>query len=287
MSKKIIRIFISIIAFVFLFGGAVYYFGIRPIYETEKILTFVKLEYNTNPIFSNNKLEPIKGGFDSVSKNSIGQYLVLTKFDIFNPTYSLVIDNPENDYFGEGYKEIRYIELKRNGIDTFILTNEKYSEIRKLSLAETLAIASKYDITTDFPGKEKYSITNYPPLSQEEINTNKAKLEAANKATQTNKEYKEYVQTTYSSLLTQYDEILNLVKTNNLNPEQIQQNKQSASTKIKALQTELQQIQTQLNNNQSYTLKNNITINSTEKTKKYIQGFIAEIDQVKKDNGVE
>jgi len=129
------------------------------------------------------------------------------------------------------------------------------------------------DILNNIGTKEIY----FPSLSPSEIEKNKERIEQEKQTIKANEEYKKYVQTTYSSLLTPYNEILELIKTD----------KQSASTKITVLRTELQQIQTQLNNNQSYTLQNNITIDPTEKTKKYIQGFIDEIDQVKKDNGIQ
>jgi uncharacterized protein involved in tolerance to divalent cations len=153
----------------------------------------------------------------------------------------------------------------------------RYNVVKNLSFQETLSLVSKYDITTDFPGKEKYSITNYPVLSQSEIEQNNQKLEKQNQIEKSNEEYKKYVQATYSSLLTQYDEILNLVKTD----------KQLASTKIATLQTELQQIQTQLNNNQNYALPNNVTITPTQQTKDYIQKFIDTMVKIKGDNGIQ
>jgi len=285
--KKTVTRF-GVLTVIILLASIFIYLLINPILDINKQFEFIKNEYNSNPIFSNNRIKPIIGGWKTIKSQSINQTLVLTKFDIFNPIYTIVIDNPATEYYGnKAYQNVRVIYLRRTGINTFDIKDFRNNEISNLSLPEALSIVSKYDINTDFPGKEKYHIINYPALSQSEIEKNKQKIEDQSQIDQSNEEYEKYIQTTYSSLLTQYFEILELVKTDNLTPQQIEINKQSASTKIKALQTELQQIQNQLNNNQNYTLPNNVTINPAQRTKDYIQQFIDEIAKIKGDNGIE
>jgi len=204
----------------------------------------------------------------------------------FNPIVTLVFNGyPDEDK----YQRIWTFELqKKEGFNLeYSIKRRQGSIIKKLSFDEIVELVSNNDITGDFPDKEKYSIINYPALSQSEIKKNQQKLEQEKQATQSNEEYKKYLQTTYGSLLKPYIEILELVKTDNITPQQIATNKQSASTKIKSLQTELQQIQTQLNNNQNYTLKDGVTITPTQQTKDYIQQFIDEMVKIKGENGIQ
>jgi hypothetical protein len=113
-----------------------------------------------------------------VNTNSINSTLVLSKFDIINPVYSVVIDNPTTEYFGNiAYQEVDIIYLERTHIDTFKIKDFRNSRVNDLSYDKTLDSVSRYYIATNFEGKHNYNIVNYPPLTQQEIDRNRESFE--------------------------------------------------------------------------------------------------------------
>jgi hypothetical protein len=164
--KKIIILIIIII--ILLIIGLI---TILPIYNDGDIFNFIKSEYNTNPIFSTNKKYPIEGGWDSVSKESINQQLVLSRFDVFSPIYTIIIENPDTEYFGfEGFYEIRVVELRRVGINTFEVSKEEYAEIRNSGRDEVIEAAKSGIITRQV--NTDFDIVIFKELSEEEIQRN-------------------------------------------------------------------------------------------------------------------
>ena len=223
--------------------------------------------------------------------NSRKPTLIQTKFDLFNPTYSLILNDC---VYSEPPKSIQNCDiftvfvfyLQRTSLLDFEVSDYKKFDVFDSNYNKIQDTLKKIDISnTEKSDGQTFRLVS--PLSSSEIEKNNQKLEKQNQVDQSNEEYKKYVQTTYSSLLKPYIEILELVKTDNLTPQQIATNKQLASTKIATLQIELQQIQTQLNNNQNYTLKDGVTITPTQETKDYIQQFIDEMVKIKGENGIQ
>jgi len=70
------------------------------------------------------------------------------------------------------------------------VVDNKDGDIKKQTLDEATNLASRYDLTTSFPGKENYKITNYQPLTQSEIENNRKLREEGEKEKQIQQEFK-------------------------------------------------------------------------------------------------
>jgi len=149
-------------------------------YQNDKPKNTIIDGYNTNPIFAGNDKYPLIGGYEGLKKvfTERNQF-VLSKFDLFYPVYSVVWEYPENKTNSlENYKQgIDTIYLQRDGLNNWKIKDYKFSSVIGTSFEDTVSLVTKYDITTDFPGKNNYKITNYPPLTQDEIERNRTARE--------------------------------------------------------------------------------------------------------------
>ncbi len=89
--------------------------------------------------------------------------------------YSIVY----NEYTDSSGRSVAVFEVIRDNIfdNEWSYKEYKMNQVTGISYSDTINLVNKYDITTDFPSKDNYIITNYPPLSQEQIEENKKKQE--------------------------------------------------------------------------------------------------------------
>jgi ParB-like chromosome segregation protein Spo0J len=69
--------------------------------------------------------------------------------------------------------QVETVYLERQGLDNWKVTKYLDNQVNGLTYKEVIDLASQYDLATDFPGKSNYKITNYPPLTQAEIEDNR------------------------------------------------------------------------------------------------------------------
>jgi hypothetical protein len=175
MIKKILKILKNPIIITPLTLALIVVFGI--IYLTtipySKIPQFIENEMNNGLSFTRDGGVPI----DGIKGYTLGRdyKIVQTKFDFTKPVYSMIVSY-SNDDKKEGYPIIqtRVIYLERQNLQDFKVTKYLDNQVNGLKYQEVIDLATKYDLTTNFPGKENYKITNYPPLTQTQIESNKA-----------------------------------------------------------------------------------------------------------------
>jgi len=172
--KKYWKILTIILALLLFISGSLVYITLIP-FQNDKPEQVIKDEYNLGTKFS--------GTGTNIPNNFVNRYdkvqykIVLSKFDIFKPVYSLVSANvykgePENKFY-----YVQTINLERQGWNNWKVMDYRNNEVRDLSFQDTVNLASRHDLTTSFPGKENYKITNYPPLAQSERETNRQNRE--------------------------------------------------------------------------------------------------------------
>jgi hypothetical protein len=151
--------------------GGITYLGIVPY---SKIPSFIENEYTTKSTFSRN------GGIpkDGIKNWTVDQdyKIVQTKYDYFKPVYSIVAGYEQNRNVVEDYKKIVQVEvvyLERQGLQDWKVIKYLDNQVNGLNYKEVLDLASQHDLTTPFPNKETYKITNYPPLTPQEIESNR------------------------------------------------------------------------------------------------------------------
>jgi len=201
---------------------------------------------------------------------------------IKNPILTLVFNGyPSNEI----YQRIWVFELERENTfsNQYRIIRRQGALVNNIPFQDIVNLASRYDLTTSFPGKENYKITNYPPLAQSEVDANLKRREADEQKTEDVQSQNQRIKTTYEVIFNKYNQYEKLLKTDNLTPDQIVTNKIMADRQLTELQILLQQIQTQLDNNQSYTFsENNITLNPDQQTKDEITQFINEVTELQK-----
>jgi|GEM_PF-5852785 len=301
--KKIIKfnrksfLIIIFLVLILIFGLAIYQTMQNQITNLEKQFNFIKHEYNTNPIFSSNQVIPIKNGFATVTLNSQSNELILTKNDLFNPTYTVLVDYRKSEKVSQDYQSVYIIYLKRVSWDKFQISSFRSNRINNLPITEALDLVSKYDITTDFPGKDKYDIVNYPPLSQEEIDKNRQRFEADEQKTKEVIAERTEILKKYNYFITKFQQTRGLqgilfepdtknfgyfieIPNPNMTQEQIQANKPKVIQEYSDLISLLKAVQTRLNNDQNYLLPDGINLIPDQQTKKEINQYLQEIERV-------
>jgi hypothetical protein len=71
----------------------------------------------------------------------------------------------------ETYQRVWIFELERKGVfsNDYTIIRRQGARIYNLTFIEVVNLVSKYDISKEFPGKENYNVTNYEPLTPEEL----------------------------------------------------------------------------------------------------------------------
>jgi hypothetical protein len=178
--KKIIKISLSILLTIGVAISGITYFSLAALDSSKLIMSDIKFIENSSQI-NNVELKP------QVEKDK--EYKIVALQDNWkrplNPTYSLVYSEftYNNAEKSKGVRVAVY-ELKRDTIFDFsyeLLPLPKYNAIQDKSFTEATNLASQYDLTKDFPGKSNYKITNYPPLTPEEIESNRKLRETNNR----------------------------------------------------------------------------------------------------------
>ena len=178
-------IIITIAATIALLFGVYTLFLYTKQHDNQRVFQFIQEQYDTNPIFSADKITPITNGYSGLTEFSNKQEVVLTSFSYTQPVYSLVINYeaiPESNNIA--YQDVRVIYTKSNWRGELTIQDYRKNRIDNLSFQQAKELASKYDITTNFSNKNEYNITNYPPLSKEDIEQNQSRSEAARKRQQ-------------------------------------------------------------------------------------------------------
>jgi len=118
----------------------------------------LKNEYDRGLVFSGfNK--PVPDGYNYIS-NKKNHSLVLSKIDIFKPTYTLVYsyaDENVNDRFN-----IEVIQYERINIIDWKINSRLSGTIKNKPFQEAVSLAQKYDLSKENPDPE--NITVFPPL---------------------------------------------------------------------------------------------------------------------------
>jgi hypothetical protein len=137
-----------------------------------KIPQYIENEMNNGLSFTRDGDVPI----DGIKGYTLGRdyKIVQSKFDYFQPVYAMVVSS-SSDEKSENLPiiRVRQIYLQRQGLDNWKVTKYLDNQVNGLNYKEVTDLASRYDLTTDFPGKGGYKITNYPPLTQAEIEQNR------------------------------------------------------------------------------------------------------------------
>jgi hypothetical protein len=178
--KKYWTLIISVGVLATIALGVSGYIALAP-FGGDKTINAIKYEYDNGTIFSGDG-QVNKDQFKTFVRDLNYQF-VQTKFDIFKPVYSLVRaqyypkDNLSDD---KKVHNVISIYLERKGLLEWKVVDTKDSAITGLSYTDTATLASPHDRTTNFPNKEKYKITNYPPLTPQEIESNRKLREGGN-----------------------------------------------------------------------------------------------------------
>lgn len=171
-SKLFIIITSTILVLALLVTGAYFYFQNQ--LTNEKALEITKDAYNNNPILSPDEKYPLKAGFNGYVRD-LKYEVVVSKEDIFKPVIALIRASFQDTDQVKDLYDINNLYLERTGISSWKVIDYRYSTSTKTSFDEIKTLASKYDITTNFPDKDKYNINNYPPLTQGEVESNRNK----------------------------------------------------------------------------------------------------------------
>jgi hypothetical protein len=180
-----------------------------------------------------------------------------------NPIYSLVYGEftYNNSEKSRGVRVVIY-ELKRDNLLDFtyeIPQLPKFNATENLSFTDTVTLASQHDLTTNFPNKEKYKITNYPPLTPQEIESNRKLRE------------QEDIGKAFTFYTTKVNEAYNLEKLGK-KTEAVVLYQQIIETHKKVLET--------LNSNKEYIYPDGSKIQPTESNKQFTQRIIVEITYI-------
>lgn len=106
---------------------------------------------------------------------------VLTKFDIFKPIYTYVgkLKTGEDRPNERTFIRFRIIYLERIGWDNWKVVANKDGDLSGITFDEATTLASKYDFSQSFPGKETYRTFTYNPPTQERAERNRKFRESA------------------------------------------------------------------------------------------------------------
>jgi hypothetical protein len=139
---------------------------VYPIINTGAMLEYIRDDYEKNPIYSTNN-KPVTDGLKTVTKNSSDYKLVLTEFNLIDPVYTLVIDNPDTEYFGGiAYQELDIYRLNRKGFNSFEVYDFRTARIDNKTYEEAIKIAKQYNLVEYNP--DPVNITVYPPRQKQE-----------------------------------------------------------------------------------------------------------------------
>jgi hypothetical protein len=173
--NKHYKLITKISSLVIMILGVVVYIALVPLFGNVAVNNIKSSWFDTNTLAKNRNAFPTKVFEDDVLVKDYEYKFVRTRFDIFKPTYTYLGrlktqgDLPKE----QTYIQFRVIYLERNSLNTWKVVDFRDGDMKQNTLQEATNLASKYDITTDFPGKDKYNITNYPPLTPQEIENNK------------------------------------------------------------------------------------------------------------------
>lgn len=225
--------------------------------------------YNSDIGEKNNKLYQIGDGFDLFVKDFVNEgkerkyQFVNTKMDPFDQIVSIVRNYPSDE--GKEKEQIGHAVdiyyFSRIGINSFDLVDYRSNIVSGLTFQQTVDLVSRYDITTDFPGKENYKITNYSPLSQEDIERNRISREM-------DILFDEESELTFSYFYSLYD---------TFDPIEYGRNETKTIVLYENLDTlliELTKAKESLTNNRHYTFPDSSTIQPTEQNKNKLNTFI-------------
>jgi len=98
-------------------------------------------EANNGTRISDSRYDKIPGGWDTLVKNSRSE-VVQSKFDLFNPIYSIVQQGN-----GDKYVVVAVIQMKRNGVFAFQVVDYSTVFFFKKDFNEVLEMAKSKDLT--------------------------------------------------------------------------------------------------------------------------------------------
>lgn len=300
MSKKIIKIVLIVVFTLALVSGLVWYTLVNQL-TNEKAKDLIINAYNSSPIVSGDKKYPLAKGFEGYVRDL--QYkVVVSDNNLFNPKISLIRASfQETDAIKDLY-DINVIYLKRTGISSWEPIDYRFNTSKEISFDTLVDLTSKHDITTNFPGKENYKITNFQPLSQTDIDANRNKREATEQRDQKILQERAEFEKKYAYLLNKYRKTRELqgimfdtkkypgyyaeVPNPDISQETIQANKPQVFLQYQEMEQLLKQIQNTLNSGQNYTFPDNSsTLTPDQKTKDELtKNFnISELEKLKND----
>lgn len=103
---------------------------------------------------------------ESFFRNKPEQKIVLSKFDLFEPKYSLVYYYSKSSFSDKGIYSVYVVHMKRE-LGGFKAVKITSSETKNLTFDQAVTLASQGDIWENNPDPE--NITNYPQPTPEEL----------------------------------------------------------------------------------------------------------------------
>ena len=88
--------------------------------------------------------------------------LIITKFDLINPTYSLVYNYSKSSLSNYDIYSVYVFHLKRTGILSYSVSDKINVTIKNKPFSEAVALAQKYDLSKENPDPQ--NITVFVPL---------------------------------------------------------------------------------------------------------------------------
>jgi len=116
----------------------------------------IQNEISNGTVLSNNKKDKIKGGWEGFKNRCDKVEIVMTKYDIFNPRYTLMCSNISSALG----VIIQDIQLERIGLFEFRVKNYVGILIENTDLEKSIETVQKYDLSSTNPDPQ--NITVFP-----------------------------------------------------------------------------------------------------------------------------
>jgi hypothetical protein len=153
--------FYKIILIILFFFSLIVFIIIYPFLFNKPEQTIIN-EYNSETsFFSSDGESSIENGFQGFLNNYERHEFVLTSFDIYEPSYSLVRE------YSDTLKDITLIKLRRNGFFSWDVVYSQTSNIKNYTFPQVLDLAKTHDLSKQNPDPE--NITVFKPPTPEEI----------------------------------------------------------------------------------------------------------------------
>jgi len=165
MTKKTIIFIISPLLLIGLITTCL--FTLPPLFLGE--ITIID-EFNNGTKLSGNGIMKVEGGWPGFSERNTTMKVILTKYDLFNPIYSIVLE----PYEGTSYVQV--VQLNRVSILDFEVEGYTGVAVYDAPFIDVVQLASKYNLAEQQPDgydihverQEEINKRNSPP-TQEEI----------------------------------------------------------------------------------------------------------------------